>query len=129
MNIDIQKITKTIMRKNRGLQDPQLIHSDRDWALGMMGTLTIVCIAVAFSVWQYYSYTNLSLDEEVILDMIPYKTVQVEKALSQYRDLSATHDEIISDTSGIVVEEVPKEDEETSQAEASTSAGTPSLAN
>lgn len=117
------------MRKNRGLQDPQLIHSDRDWALGMMGTLTIVCIAVAFSVWQYYSYTNLSLDEEVILDMIPYKTVQVEKALSQYRDLSATHDEIISDTSGIVVEEVPKEDEETSQAEASTSAGTPSLAN
>ena len=96
MNIDIQKIVKTITRKNRGLQDPQLIYPARDWAIGMVGTLAVVCGALGFSVWQYQSYTNLSLDEEVVLSMIPYKTTQVEEALVRYRQLVTIHDEIVT---------------------------------
>lgn len=135
MNIDIQKITKTIMRKNSGLQDPQLIHPERDWAIGMVGTLIFLGSAVVFNVWQYHSYTKLSLDEEVILDMVPYKTAQVENALKQYRALSATHNKIISDTSTIVVEEDVLEEEsrkleeESPRAETSIFRETPSLAN
>ncbi|MFN3188199.1 MAG: hypothetical protein ACK42D_01480 [Candidatus Paceibacteria bacterium] len=96
MNIDIQQIVKTITRKNKGLQDPQLIYPARDWGVGMIGTLVIICAAVVFSIWQYHSYTNLSLDEEVVLAMISYRAVQVEEALTRYRALSVTHAEIIS---------------------------------
>ncbi len=130
MNIDIQKITKTIMRKNRGLQDPQLIYPARDWAIGMMGTLVIVCVAVGYSVLQYRSYTNLSLDEEVVLTMIPYRTALVEQALVRYRALSATHNEIISDTSRIVAEEVLEEEVvEDLEVDTDATGGVPSLSN
>lgn len=134
MNIDIKKITKTIMRKNRGLQDPQLIYPARDWAIGMMGTLVIVCVAVGYSVLQYRSYTNLSLDEEVVLTMIPYRTALVEQALVRYRALSATHNEIISATSNVVIEaeDTVKENEDVvKDPEVDTDApgGVPSLSN
>jgi len=101
MNIDIKNIVKTIARKKQGLQDPQLIYPARDWAIGMVGTLGIVCFAVAFCVIQYHSYTNMSLDEEVILTMVPYRTAQVEKALVKYRTIEATHLGIISTAEGI----------------------------
>jgi len=112
MNIDVKKITKTIMRKNRGLQDPQLVHPARDWAVGIVGTLVVFCIALGFSVWQYLSYTNLSLGEEVVLDMIPYKTEQVDESLLLYRDLSNTHAQIITkaDTSTSTVSGVGIDD-------------------
>lgn len=111
MNIDIKKITKTIIRKNRGLRDPQLIYPARDWAVGMMGTLVIISLAVAFSIWQYRSYTNLALDEKAVLDMISYRTVQVEQALIKYRDLASIHNEIISDTNINVAEEEDEAEE------------------
>jgi hypothetical protein len=95
MNIDIKSIVKTIMRRNRGLQDPQLIYPARDWAIGMVGALVIVCGALVFSVIQYQSYTNLSLDEEMVLTMVPYRTAQVEQALERYRALETEHRVII----------------------------------
>lgn len=112
MNIDIKKIAKTISRKNRGLQDPQLIYPARDWALGMVGTLLLIVLAVAFTTWQYHSYTNLSLDEEVVLAMVPYRTEQVEQALVRFRTLSLVHNEIISATSTVSVNEDAEEGNE-----------------
>lgn len=108
MDFDIKKILKTIVRKNKGLRDPQLIHPARDWAIGVVGALIMLLGAVLFSVGQYYSYTSLPLDEEVVLDMVSYNTVLVEKALVKYRDLSTVHEDVIIGANSLDTEEQTK---------------------
>lgn len=96
MNIDIKHIAKTITRKKQGLQDPQLIYPERDWAIGVVGTLVVILAALGFSVWQYQSYTDMSHDEAVESTMVPYRAAQVEQALTEYRAKAATHAVIIA---------------------------------
>lgn len=121
MNIDINKITKTIIRKNRGLEDPQLIHPARDWSIGIVSTLVVVCLAVGWSVWQYYSYTNLTFDEATMVTMVPYRANQVEEAIARYQARSDIHRAIImTPSSGASATTTPSEEEssdETSVAE------------
>jgi len=95
MNIDIKSIAKTIIRKNQGIQDPQLIYPARDWAVGVVGMLVTISIAVAWTVWQYRSYTNVSLDEEIIPTMLPYRTLDVEQAIAKYQVVETNHKKII----------------------------------
>jgi len=91
MNIDIGQITKTITRKQRGLEDPVLIHPARDWAIGMVGTLVLILGAVLFSVIEYRAYTDVSLSDEVVQTMVPYRAAQVEQAITKYQARAAAH--------------------------------------
>lgn len=106
MNIDVKNIVKTISRKQRGLQDPQLIYPDRDWVVGMVGTLFILCLAVVFCVIQYKSYTNPLLDEEAVSALVPYKTAIVEQALVKYKEQAELHTQIVASSTVELSDEV-----------------------
>lgn len=98
MNFDIKDIIKTIKRKNQELADPQLIHPERDWQIGVVVALVIIFVAVGWSVFQYRAYTRLPLDAEAILPVVPYKPAIVEKALAEYKNRIELHNSIIAST-------------------------------
>jgi hypothetical protein len=116
MNIDITSITKSIARKKRGLEDPQLINPSRDWAIGIIGTLVLIFGATIFSVVQYQRYTDLSMDEEVVVSLVPYRAAVVEQAIEKYSARAAAHSAILqsvseAETVGVSTDSVINEEE------------------
>jgi hypothetical protein len=100
MNIDIKQIARTIARKEQGLVDPQLVYPARDWALTILITLTLIVGAVVFSVVEYRSYTNVGLNEEVVMTMVPYRAALVEQAIAKYQARAEEHARIIASFTG-----------------------------
>lgn len=116
MNIDITRITQTITRKQRGLEDPQLINPARDWAIGIIGVLVLVFGATIFSIIEYRTYTDLSLDEAVVQTLVPYRAAVVEQAISKYQAQAEAHLAVLQsvsdpDTAEVSPESVTNEEE------------------
>jgi hypothetical protein len=83
---DITKMVQHIVRRNRGVADPQIMHPMREWVIGISVTLVGVFIGAVFaaSLYSFYDAKNDSIIT-VTETVVPYNAVVVEEALTDYR--------------------------------------------
>ncbi len=93
---DISKMVKHIMRRNRGVVDPQIMHPMREWVIGIVITLIGMLggSILAASLYQYYD-AKMDTEVAVAATVVPYDAAVVEAALSQYRIKQAQYEAVV----------------------------------
>ncbi len=82
----ITKMVQHIVRRNRGLSDPQIMHPMREWLVGIVVTMLVGVIGSVSAAFLYHSYDELRGTEIAIVSTsTPYKIKVVDKALAEYR--------------------------------------------
>jgi hypothetical protein len=93
---DITKMVQHVLRRSRGVSDPQIMHPMREWVTGIGITVAgVVCGAVlAGSLYVYYDDRSDEL-VEAPETLIQYKAAVVAEALETYRMKQARYDELV----------------------------------
>lgn len=108
------QITKRIKRADHGLSDPRLIHSGRDWGVGLSVAFIIFGVSAVWGVQTYFELKDASVNEtEPVAEEIVYRESLVKAALSEFETRRSTHDELMKQT--VITEEIPESSEESSE--------------
>jgi hypothetical protein len=83
---DITKMVQHVVRRNRGIADPQIMHPMREWVTGIGVTALGVFAGSILAAWSY-TYYQAKTDEVIVVTEtpIPYNASLVAEALSIYR--------------------------------------------
>ncbi len=92
----INKIMKSITRREIGLKDHQIMHPLREWFLGLAIASLFLSIAVFLCVKLYGHYNSLepgsSSNNEA--PIVIYKAEEIETALAEFSERKKTHERI-----------------------------------
>jgi hypothetical protein len=93
-----------IVRRKRGIADPQIMHPMREWVIGI-GVTAVVVIAGSVLAATLYNYYDDKRDVIITVSEtpVPYNANLVEAALTQYRQKQQQYDQIV----GTVIQSVP----------------------
>lgn len=85
MNKNIDNILKSISRHKRGLRDPQIMHPERDWLLGIVMAVSIFVLSGGWSLALYLKNRNLTDVESSTpqTDNVVYRESMVAEALGR----------------------------------------------
>ena len=94
---DITKMVKHIVRRDKGLVDPQIMHPVREWTTG----LGVVLVGVLLGSWfcfYLYNFYSTQLNIAIVVEevQVPYQDTLVKKALLLYREEKKTYENILS---------------------------------
>lgn len=83
MNKHIDSIIKSINRHKKGLRDPQIMHPEREWLIGIFLALLIFVSATAWSLAVYLTNRNAAavMPTEEQSESVVYRESMVEEAL------------------------------------------------
>jgi hypothetical protein len=82
----IAELAKSILRRQRGLKDPQLMHPSREWVTGLFIALIIFVLCALWSVQSFVRNRNIS-SEQVGVDVgetTVYRKSMVDAALQEF---------------------------------------------
>lgn len=78
---EIDKIVKSITRRSRGAKDPQIMHPNRDWFVGIALALLVILIGGLFIQRLHLSYKSETLVPSIDIETpVTYRAEQIEKA-------------------------------------------------
>ena len=82
----IEVMAKKIIRHQQGLQDPQIMHPEREWTLGLAIFLGILSFCTFFSISIYNQNKNVSLGEisSDTNEVFVYRESLVKEALEKF---------------------------------------------
>lgn len=111
---DITKMAKHILRRDKGLSDPQIMHPMREWTTGLFIAVLIVFSGSLFSIYLYQSF-NEKLQQEILTPEahVPYGAETVKNALKIYNEEATSYSNILGQTIVQTVD-VPAENTATS---------------
>jgi len=107
---EFKKMAKKILKSDRGVQNPKLMHPAREWAVGILIGLIIIAASGAWSSNTYISYrTNSDINSNTSeKEIVVYRASQVEAALKTYADREAEFESLMNvnnlPTTGITTE-------------------------
>jgi hypothetical protein len=112
---DITNVAKRMLRHHRGLEDPQIIHPQRDWFIGIGVSALVFALIMFWNVTAYIKHSNTNVDasiEAVNTDSV-YREGQVKSALEFFSEREKKFNELISQTTDVseVVEIEPEPEE------------------
>lgn len=112
MNKNIDNILKSISRHKHGLRDPQIMHPEREWLIGISIAVTIFILSGAWSLTLYLKNRNVSSDIQMgeQSEVVVYRESMVNEALGRLDKRKAALDALLGRES--VVETPPEEPEE-----------------
>lgn len=87
---DIKKVLHTVFKKSRSLSDPQLMHPEREWGIGLVVSLTILILGSALGAYTYFK--NQSVDVVTDADEVSgtvYRQSLVKEVLDDMNKRSA----------------------------------------
>ena len=96
---DIKKMVAHIMRRDKGIADPQLMHPTREWFIGL-GMATLIVLLGSWFCWYIYSsyvqtiVSELSVSEPVV----PYQAASIAEAIKIYESKQIKFSEILGKT-------------------------------
>lgn len=112
---------KKMMRRHRGLRDPQIIHPRRDWITGVFIAFGCFIGVAWWSSATYLHYSSMTISDSVELTDTTsvYKEAQVKSALQLFAERTETYQQLLSTLQETSL--VPEEAPETTNADAATS--------
>lgn len=112
MNKNIDNILKSISRHKHGLRDPQIMHPEREWLIGISIAVTIFILSGAWSLTLYLKNRNVSSDIQMgeQSEVVVYRESMVNEALGRLDERKAELDALLGKEP--IVETPPEELEE-----------------
>jgi hypothetical protein len=92
MNKHIDTILKSISRHKRGLRDPQIMHPEREWLIGILIALIIFVLSGTWSLTLYLKNRNATAEGqfEEQSETVVYRESMVNEALGRLRERDET---------------------------------------
>jgi len=110
-NQHIQDIAKKLFHQKQGFQRVKLMHPRRDWLIGVLVGVLIICVMTGWSVYTYFEQREaISLETTVVeAEMPAYKADVVEDALTIFAE-RAQNFARLTGGSAVVTPEEPAEE-------------------
>lgn len=96
---EITNAAKRMLRQHRGLEDPQIIHPQRDWFIGLGVAVAVFILIAWWSITSYLHHSNADVDvlgEAGNTDTI-YREAQVKAALELFSEKNKKYEELVGD--------------------------------
>lgn len=124
MNKHIDTIIKSINRHKKGLRDPQIMHPEREWSIGIFMAVFIFISSAAWSLGVYISNRNASanVQTEEQSESVVYRESMVEEALSRLKERTTTLASLLPRTTEVFEEETIEEPAEETASNSDVSA-------
>lgn len=102
------KITKKVMRSQKGMRDPKLVHPQREWTTGVFIALVVLIGAAAWSGTTYVKYQNieLSMGQGSESEVVVYRESLVNASLAVFAERQQRLDQLMGNLGSIPAEEV-----------------------
>ncbi len=93
---DITKMVQHVVRRKRGIADPQIMHPMREWVIGI-GVAAAVVTAGSVLAATLYNYYDEKRDTIITVSetLVPYNAALIESALTQYRQKQQQYNLIV----------------------------------
>jgi hypothetical protein len=108
---DIKKFARELVKFDKGIKNPKLMHPSRDWQIGILSGVVLLSGATLWNLDTYFEYredNSISQTEEVT-DSVVYRETLVKSALDSYQERALTHQELRSSEPAPLPETVPEE--------------------
>jgi len=80
--LDFKKISRSVMRRSKGISDPRIMHATRDWWLGIIIGLTIAVSGGGYLWYLNQSYQKTTfITDSVAVNGATYRAEVVAKAV------------------------------------------------
>lgn len=88
------QVAKRVRRTGRGLRDPQLMHPNREWGIGLLVAVLIFTISAVWSAQTYMKYKDASINlvEPVTENMQVYRAAMIDAALEKFSERQAANE-------------------------------------
>lgn len=96
-----KKITKHIFLSNKGIKIPKVLYPEREWATGLMVSVTLFIAICAYSIHTYREYECPFVEENNVEEVHPsvYREMQVNEALLKFSNQKEKHKQLIENLS------------------------------
>ena len=94
---NLTKMARRILRPERSLQSPQLMHPTREWFVGLLLAVGVFASSAAWSAHMYVQHRDMAVSGAgVETDVVVYRESMVTAALADFAERAATHEELLS---------------------------------
>lgn len=92
-----KEMAKKVMRKQHGLRDPQIMHPEREWLIGIVGALVIFFFCVFCSIYAYIENKSISFEQAHTQsdEVVVYRESLVKDALGQFAERKEVLDGLV----------------------------------
>lgn len=81
-NFRLKEHFAKLSKKTRALQDPQLMHPQREWVVGLLGALALFLFAISLGAYTYFKNQSVEVHIEGEDIQTVYRASLVEKVLA-----------------------------------------------
>lgn len=92
------KITKRIMRSQKGIRDPKLVHPRREWVIGILAASFVLIGAAAWSATTYLNYQDieLTMGQGTEAEVVVYRESLVNASLEVFTERQRELDRLMN---------------------------------
>lgn len=96
----IKEIAKKILKSQKGIRSPQIMHPTREWLVGLLIAIIIFGSSAIWSVFMYREYKNVSItDGGANTETIVYRESLVNAALQEFSERQKKHNDLLNGVS------------------------------
>lgn len=98
-----------VFKRSQNIPDKRLLHPKRDWFIGILIFLAVLCVGSISSVYSFLSFQNINLEGLVTeKDIAQYREQLVQNQLLRFEDRKALY-EVLRNQAPVVIEEEASE--------------------
>lgn len=93
---DITKMVAHIIRRDRGMADPLIMHPTREWFVGL-GITTLIVLLGSWFCWYIYTEYSQTINTAVSVTepVVPYQAATIAEAITIYENKQIKYSEIL----------------------------------
>jgi hypothetical protein len=94
---EFTKAAKQILRRQRGIQNTQIIHPRREWLLGIFIGLLIFTASATWSTHLYlkYQYVDVNDSDDDLTELSVYRATMVTASLDDFAERQEKFDQLV----------------------------------
>ena len=107
---DIIKMVRHIVRRDKGISDPKIMHPMREWGGGLLVSLLAIVVGGSVSASQFMTYSQDQKNQAGVTEStVLYKAALVESALKLHNEKISIYENISGvSINDVIVTEPPK---------------------
>lgn len=110
---EIIQIVKHLGKRERGVPDRRLMHPNREWSLGVIVWIVLVCAGGAYAFLVFEKYSDISVESEMVeVDQLRYKRTDAIAAIELYSAKEIEYQNLVGSNNVPVPDVEPESDDE-----------------